>query len=408
MHYKKIFMVLILSQYSFCIENELSSSNKHALSPLAPQGHWAVRFEAKTKTTNFSYDNNGKKENLGSKYDNINLDENILPQLSMFGEGASLGTTSSSMEVDAQQFELTAGYGLTDNLTVGVIIPYRKYQRKLNFSVANGNLGINPRFDGSLPLSAANSPYLPTSIEGINPMTTVDIQNILTSEDYGFAYKPLQSTNNSGFADPTVGLLWKAYGTSNDALILGAGYRFGIAKEDDHNNLLNTDVGDGNSGIRLRMEYFRNLTNGFDLYSKIEYGIEFEDKVTKRVPKQGEFLVPKSRTERLKRDLGDYRIYDLGLGKSWSDYRVAAVWHRSDKDSDHYHSYKGTDISALEANTYAYANQWEASLSWSGVDAWSKGNLPLPLIVNLSYRDTYEAKNALAWNEVYLNVTSFF
>ena len=401
--------VYLLSSFSLLSYGaEIQSSSKHALSSLAPQGHWAVRFEGKTKTTDFSYDNSGKKIELGSKYDNVALDKNILPQLSMFGEGASLGITSSSMKIDAEQFELTAGYGLSEDITVGVIVPYRKYQREFKFSVANGNLGINPSFDASLPLSASNSPYLPTSIEGINPMSTADIQNILTSDAYGFGYKELQSTNSSGFADPTVGVLWRAYETSDDSLILGAGYRFGIAKEDDPDNLLNTSIGDGNSGIRLRMEYYKDLTAGFDLYGKVEYGIELEDRVTKRVPKKGEFLAPKSSTERLDRDLGDYRNYDIGVGKSWSDYRGSIAWHRSDKDSDSYHSSKGTDVSVLEADTYSYANQWEASLSWSGLDAWSKGNLALPLIVNLTYRDTYEAKNALDWSEVYLNVTSFF
>ena len=367
-----------------------------------------MRLEGKTKTTTFSYNNHNKRTSLGSDYDNISLDKKVLPLLSMFGTGATLGSTSANMEIDAQQFEFIAGYGLSDNLTVGIIVPFRKYQRVFNFSVANGNIGINPTFDNTMPMSPTNLPYLPTSIAGITPMTTADVQTLLASEALDLGYKPLESTNNSGFADPTLGVLWSTYNNDTASLILGAGYRFGIAKENDPNHLLHTDIGDGNSGIRLQVEYFRDLTQGFDLYSKIEYGIELADSITSRVPKDGEFLAPKSSTEQLKRDLGDYRVYDIAIGKAWNNYRISTAWHRADKDTDQYSSAKGTNTSALEAHTYSYANQWEASLSWSGVEAWKKGELPFPLIVDLSYRDTYKAKNALDWQEISLQLTSFF
>ena len=408
MHYKKIFMVFILTQHSFGTEEELSFSSKHALSPLAPKGHWAIQIEAKNRTTNFSYNNAKKKSSIGSKYNNIDINKDIFPSLALFGEGASLGKTSAEMEIVSNYFEFALGYGITKDLTVGIIVPYREKKTTLNFSLQNGNLGINPNFNSTAPTTARNSPYLPSSIEGINPMTTTQLQSVLASRSLDLEYKPLQTTKNSGLADPTLGLLWNVYSSKNSSLILGTGFRFGIAEEDDPDNLLATDIGDGNSGIRLKAEYYQDLTNGFDLYTQIEYGIELEDKVTKRVPKDGVFLANKSSTEKLTRDLGDYRIYDIGVGKSWGDYRFSAGWHRAEKDKDSYASSKGTNISVLEANTDSYANQWETSISWSGIDAWSKGNIPLPLILTLNYRDTYEAKNAYAWKEVYLGLTSFF
>ncbi|MCH9741266.1 MAG: hypothetical protein K0U38_10595 [Epsilonproteobacteria bacterium] len=266
----KKLLFLILSITVVSSSNELSSSTKHALSSLAPKGHWAIQLEGKTKQTNFSYNNHGDKAKLGSDYNNINLNQEVLPLLSMFGEGATFGTTSANMEVDSEQFELVAGYGVTEDITIGIIVPFRKYTRTFNFSVGNGNIGLNPMFDSSLPMSPDNSPYLPTSIEGITPMSTANVQTLLGSEALDLGYKPLQSTSNSGFADPTLGILWKAYKSDIHSLILGAGYRFGIAKEDDSDHLLHTDIGDGNSGIRLQVEYFRDLTEGFDLYSKIE------------------------------------------------------------------------------------------------------------------------------------------
>ncbi len=404
----KIIFVSFVSTAVIFASETLPSSSHYALSSLAPKGHWALQLEGKNRTTDASYDNRHSKSGLGSAYDNIELDQNVFPMLSVFGEGASLGKTSSTMDIDAQQYEFTIGYGISDDLTIGAIIPYRKKTIHMKFSVAGANLGVNPIFDDSSPVSATNTPYLPISVEGIAPINTQQIQNVLSSQALDFGYKPLQTTTTSGFADPTLGVLYRVYNKNNASIILGAGYRFGIAKEDDSNNLLETDIGDGNSGIRLQVEYFSDMSHGFDFYSKIEYGIELEDRVDKRVPEKGAFLASLSSTEKLTRDLGDYRIYDLEVGKSWRDFRACVAWHRSEKDSDHYSSSKGTDVSTLETNTYAYTNQWEGSLSWSGLDAWKKGDLPFPLIVNLTYRDTYKAKNALDWSEVHLTLTSFF
>jgi len=388
--------------------DELSSSSKHALSSLAPERHWAIQIEAKNRTTHFSYNNKGKKNHIGSEYNDIDLNQDIFPSLSIFGEGATLGKTSTEIEIESNYFEVALGYGLTKDLTVGIIVPYREKTTKVKFSISGGNIGINPNFDNTAPTTVTNSPYLPTSLDGINPMTTAQLQSVLASSALDLEYKPLQSIKNSGLADPTLGLLWNAYSTKNSSLVLGTGFRFGIAKEDDPNNLLSTDIGDGNSGIRLKVEYYQDLTKGFDLYTQIEYGIELEDKVTKRVPKKGAFLANKSSTERLSRDLGDYKIYEIGVGKSWGNYRFATSWYRAEKEKDSYSSAKGTDVSVLETNTNAYANQWKSSISWSGIDAWEKGNIPFPIILTLNYRDTYKAKNAYAWREVYLGITSLF
>jgi len=295
---------------------------------------------------------------------------------------------------------------ISKDLTVGIIVPYREKRTKVNFSILGGTIGLNPKFNASQAISAHNLPYLPTSLAGVNPVTTTQLQTILASK--GLEYKPLQSIKHSGLADPTIGLIWNAYSTEKESLLFSTGYDIAVAKKDDPDSLISTNIGNGNSAIRLRLEYFRDLEDNFDVYGKFEYGIELEDKVRKRVPKKGKFLAPKSSTERLKRDIGDYRFYDIGMGKAWGNYRLSTAWRRSEKDADSYHSLKGTDASLLESHTEAYVHQFEGSLSWSGVDSWKKGNIPFPLVLKLNYRDTYEGKNALKWKEVYLSVTSFF
>ncbi len=397
--------ILLLSSTLLLWSDTIPTDKRHALSTLAPAGKFVFRVEGKTRNTQFAYNNKGDKTPLGDALDKVTLDANIFPSLSLLGAGANLGTTSSSMEFDSQRGEISFGYGINKDLTIGIIFPFGTINNRVDFSVSGGNIGKNPNFNPQIATSATNSPYLPVG-NGITPLSTADVQSLLTSPTYG--YKPIASTRTTGLADPTVGVLYQALKTNDSSLVLLAGVDIGIAKEDDPDNLVDVPINNGNSAFRMRAEYYKNLDYGLDFFAKAEYGVEFEDRVTKRVPQQGQLLAPKNSTEKLSRDLGDYRTYEVSLGKTIKSWRFSGHLYRLEKDSDTYTSDIGTDTSVLEANTDSYVNQWETELSWSGIDAWKKDKLPMPLIVSLAYKDTFSGKNGLDWSELYFRVTSFF
>jgi len=397
--------ILLLSSTLLLWSDTIPTDKQHALSTLAPAGKFVFRVEGKTRNTQFAYNNKGDKTPLGDALDKVTLDANIFPSLSLLGAGANLGTTSSFMEFDSQRGEISFGYGINKDLTIGIIFPFGTINNRVDFSVSGGNIGKNPNFNPQIATSATNSPYLPVG-NGITPLSTADVQGLLTSPTYG--YKPIASTRTTGLADPTVGVLYQALKTNDSSLVLLAGVDIGIAKEDDPDNLVDVPINNGNSAFRMRAEYYKNLDYGLDFFAKAEYGVEFEDRVTKRVPQQGQLLAPKNSTEKLSRDLGDYRTYEVSLGKTIKSWRFSGHLYRLEKDSDTYTSDIGTDTSVLEANTDSYVNQWETELSWSGIDAWKKDKLPMPLIVSLAYKDTFSGKNGLDWSEIYFRVTSFF
>ena len=212
----------------------------------------------------------------------------------------------------------------------------------------------------------------------------------------------------SGFSDPTVGILWRFHKGKHDSAILGLGVRFGLAREDDPDNLLDVPLGDGSTDLRARVEYFRSLGAGFDARLLVEHNVQMEDHRTVRVPAPGELLATSATKERVTRDLGDYFEYDVELGKSLANWRLSGTWHRYDKGSDRYGSGQGTDTASLEKNTSVRADQWRASISWSGIERWQRGNLPMPLIVKLEVQDTYSGMNFPNVRDYYLRVTSFF
>jgi len=230
----------------------------------------------------------------------------------------------------------------------------------------------------------------------------------LSDPAFGLGYKPLATSNWQGIGDPTLGLLWRFYKSAKDSLILGTGIRFGLADDIDPDDLLQVPLDDGSTDYRARLEFYRDLGTGFDLKLVTEYTYQTSDDVIRRIPLAGALLANAASKETLDRQLGSYWEYDIGLGKAVGDWRYSGTWHRYVKAADRYRSSTGTDTSALEANTDLYANQWRATVSWSGIRSWMNGDLPLPLVLQLELQETYEAKNFPDVRDIYLQLTSFF
>lgn len=387
--------------------DELPIPTAFGLNTMAPESSWGIRFEQRNNDYHQTYDQHGNLQGLGASFDGIQLNSSIFPSLALLGPGASLGTTRFKSEVRNQISTLTIGYGITPDITVGAIIPYVKSHTHVSFGVDGGNVGANPAFDASQPISAGNFPFAPAG-GAVAPMDTAGVQNILTNPAYGYQYKPIANQQSEGFSDPTIGVLWRACKASDQSLIVGIGWRVGLAKKDDPDNLLDTPAGDGSNDIRTRIEYFKDLGSNIDLRLLADYNWQTRDKASMRIPQQGQLLALASSKQRLQRKLGDFYETDIELGYHWSNWRWAATWHRYEKQSDNYHSELGTDTSGLEAHTYTRADQYRLSATWSGIQAWQQGKLPLPLIVRLEMQDTFSGRNFVDVRDLYIQVTALF
>lgn len=352
----------------------------HALDSMPPGGHWAARLELRSNSYDAWYGDNGRRRPLGAEYDGVVLDAAVIPALAVYGPGVNLGTTRFASRVETEFASLTAGYGLSDDLTVGFILPYARTRNQVRFSVDGGNVG-----DG-----------------------TATVQGLLTDAAYGYAYEPVRTTVTEGIGDPTVGGLWRFYKGKADSAVLALGVHLGLAEKDDPDNLLDVPSGDGSTDLEARVEYFRALGGDWDLHLLARHREQLPDHAVMRVQDPGELLPQAASKERLKRDLGDYREFDIELGHTWGDWRGSVTWHLYDQDRTRYTSARGTDTRALSVDTRYRADQWRAGASWSGVRAWQAGKLPLPLVVRLEMQRAYGGRNFPDLTDLYLQVTSFF
>jgi hypothetical protein len=394
------------AQEAFAMD-ELPIPTAFGLNTMAPESSWGIRFEQRNNDYHQRYDQHGNLQGLGASFDGIQLNSSIFPSLALLGPGASLGTTRFKSEVRNQISTLTIGYGVTPDITIGAIIPYVKSHTRVSFDVSGATVGANPGFDASQPISAGNFPFAPAG-GAVAPMDTAGVQNVLTNPAYGYQYKRIQSQQSEGFSDPTLGVLWRAYKAADQSLIVGIGWRVGLARKDDPDNLLDTPPGDGSDDLRTRIEYFKNIGSHLDLRLLADYNWQTRDKASMRIPSSGQLLALASSKQKLQRDLGDFYETDIELGYRWSNWRWAATWHRYEKQPDTYRSDLGTDTSSLETNTYTRADQYRLSATWSGIQAWQQGKLPLPLIVRLEMQDTFSGRNFVDVRDIYLQVTALF
>lgn len=328
----------------------ISTASAHALDSMAPHGHWAARLTLL---------HNGYDQRYDNRKDRVDLDADANLALASFG--STLDT-----RVTTEFAELLVGYGVTENLTLGAIVPYASTRSHVTLTEAA---------PGTMAAVLSGLGYV----------------------------KPLATRVVSGWSDPTLGALWRFRQNARASAVLGFGVRVGLAKADDPDDPADIPPGDGSTDLRFRMEYFRDLGKGWDLRLLGEHQVQLPDEVVARPG--GPFSPAK---EKLKRNLGDYQEFDIELGKTWGDWRASGTWHRYQEAPDRYTSWIGTDTRALSADTGTLADQYRVGITWSGVRAWRAGRLFMPLIVKLEMQDAFRGRNFVDVRDIYLRVTGLF
>lgn len=387
------------------IQAETNYIQEYAIVPLAPADHWVSRLELRYNEYDQFFNDNGDKKDFLSEYDGINFDSGVFPALALFGSGASLGQLSLSGKTKVKRMEFTLGYGLTEDLTIGAIVPYGEVCSQINIGFKGGNIGANPLFNPNLPVGVTNSPYAPVALGAI-PLNTASLNQIITSPQYG--YKTIKSRCHESFGDPVVGILWRVFNTDYNALVAGVGGRIGVVEQDDPDDLFDIPLDNGNNDFLAQLEYFHVLPYDFDLRLMVKYTLQTEDEIKARVgSSSNSILIPVSQKRTVKRDLGDFFEYDIELGKRIGDWRLSGTLHLWRKEKDSFR-YAGSGIKALEKNTEIEADQWRVKLAWSGVNAWRQGYLPMPLVVQLEYQNTFSGKNMPSVEDLYLTLQTAF
>lgn len=179
---------------------------------MAPAERWATKIELRKNGYAQWYDNNGRRGGFNAAFDNVELDSAIFPALALMAPfNATIGTTSLKSRAELESMQIILGYGISEDITAGLILPFVKTRSIVDFSVSGGNTGFNPAFDPAQPISGANFSFAPVGGGAAEPVGTAGVKQLLTDPVFGYAYAPVENSATSSLSDSTAGVLWRYF-----------------------------------------------------------------------------------------------------------------------------------------------------------------------------------------------------
>lgn len=376
--------------------------------------HWYIPFEQR-------FNKDGGAEDYAKPY-NTPLNSVLLPSLKPFnavvpGGVASFGQSQVTFKRELTEQFYQLAYGLTDQISLGVNIPYFWANNEANFSV------------NSAPGSGANIGFNPLGPGGICPLvgcpgtttraTTQDIQNLLGKQ---FGLKPVQSWQHSGVGDIVAGARYQYYRSENLRAAFTGGVQFPTGYADDPDNLTDTAWGNGSYALlgQLQTDYMHQKDGlakrlGFPdplewfLNGTLRYQYNIPTKETLRVcPGGGPFCNTK---DDVNVKVGDTFQAEVSgkLGLFVPGLNLTPLYMYGFKFKNHYSGDKGLDYGSLNQSMDNYRDQtteqiFIVQLTYSTLPLFIQKQFPFPMVVQVAYRDRFAGSGGVPKSQ-YLGFT---
>ena len=347
------------------------------------------------------YNPDGDAEDVAVDF-NATLNSRVFPDLAMVEAGfglpagsANIGNSVVSFEYDFTIFELTFQYGITDRLTVGIMIPYWDVKNDVSARLDTSNATIGK--------SATLMTLAPIGFLDTVPLTTDDAQNLIgngldinndnTVDIQGFGYKPIKSWSDSGISDIELGCRYQYLKTEDWRLAFTGGFRLPTGEVDDPDNLV--DYGFGSGAYALLFQ-FNNDYIGIEnlvLNATFRYDLYLPDKETLRVPNDASQPIT-SNKEQVERDLGDViELEASGTYKFSETFSFSLLYKYGFGLKDEISGNQGFNYKSLEDETDYTEHVGIIGLSYSTIPLFRAKKFPIPLAASISYRNRFSGSN---------------
>lgn len=367
-----------------------------------PKGIWGVSINSTFfLPIDKRFNRDGKVEDIAKDF-NVDLNSSIFSDLSLVEAGfglppgfASLGRSVVSFKWDIKEITFLLAYGVTNNLSIGINIPYAWQKNNVNASLdpSSATIGVNPGVPGGLA---------PIGFPGTTPPTTEDIQNLLASQ----GFKGIETWSNQGLKDIEVGSKYQYYKSDYWLLAFTGGVRLPTGKVDDTDNLVDRGFGSGTYSLLFRLHqdfiwqadmqakpvgfykpktFIANTTFRYDLY--------LPDKQELRVCSIHNPICPDK--AELSRDLGD--VVEAEISGNYflplKGLSFSALYKYGQSSKDRFKEKGNLDVEALAVETDYTEHIYKISLSYTTLPLYLENRVPFPLDVSISYRDRFAGTN---------------
>ncbi|MGA1867363.1 MAG: hypothetical protein ACMUJM_02335 [bacterium] len=358
------------------------------------------------------YNDQGKGEALAIDY-NTELDETVLDGLAPFtAYGPSLGRSIVEFEKSSAITNFSLAYGLKDNLSLGLKIPFWTFKTKVTSSLdsSSATMAKNPNYDPTDPIN--NPPIVPEAAllaAGLDQATVdslklsreevlnllsdgVDVNNDGDIDIQGYGYDRFETWEESGIGDIELGLKYKYLENAKWRCAVQGGLRMPTGRENDPDNLVDYGFGGGNYDLILSSynDYtgFKNLVLNSSLY----YINQLPDKRTERIPDDVDMPLTNNK-ERVDRDEGDILQIELSAKYSFSPaVSLSATYGGFFKAEDNVEGSSG-HIDSLEDKTAQTGHTYLIGVSYNNLKSFQEKKVRVPFYISLSQWNRFDGKN---------------
>ena len=384
------FLFLVLSV--ILLGHALADYSHADSAAVLPRGSWQIFTESRIfADIGEFYNNEGDKTPLGAPFS--------IPLAPVFGAGPPLdfGTSQVTITNHVKELEFIPAFGLTNKLSLGLIIPYTP-EFNTDFSFTNNTATANFGFiSGTLtpcPL-AGGPPCAPADLNSVNAALAT------------LGFKPLGNRTRSGVGNIKVGGRYQYFDAEHFRAAFTGGVILPTGDEHDPDDLLFVPIGFHAWGLFFEFQQdllFQQpglgrtlgypVPGDFFLNATVKYDLSLPDSDTFRVCATPPFCPASSKVE-LDRNLGDVIKVELqptvGVLKGvllGGRYRYTYVTKTEFSGGP-----PGIPVDTLEANTEEQAHEWRITLTLTSIPWVIEKKFPLPFAFNLSYRDRFAGDN---------------
>lgn len=350
----------------------------------------------------------GGTELIASDF-NTSLDSSVFSDLAMIETGfgmppgtASIGESNVRFKYSGNIYKLTFGYGATENLTLGVKIPYWDIRNSVRTKVdsTNATVGLNPLFGSES--DPFGSPIIPIAYGG-TPMSTNDVQNLLGTGlpgIQGYGFRRVQNWSGSGLGDIELGGKYKYLDSFGWRLAFMGALRLPTGEIDDPDTLQDYSFGRDAYAILLRFYNDYYITPDLIIDLTLYYDIVLPNKRMLRVPSNADSPITHNK-EYVTINQGDVFSIEPSIsftyGKLWN---TAVVYTYSTKTSkDIVSGDKGYNYASLEDESRWEEQTYKISQTFSTIPLYTEKTFAVPLDIGLSYWSRFAGTNNLFKSE---------
>jgi len=357
--------------------------------------------------TSQRYNPEGEVEDVATDYNAV-LTSRIFPALTQleraFGMAPGTACLGRSVVSFSYQFKITntyLQYGVTDNLSVGVMIPYWWVRNRVKsyLDISHATVGKNARFNILAPLR----------VPGTVPLTSEDIRSLLGGgldingdgrvDIKGFGFKRFQPWYGEGLSDIEAGFRYQYLHTDQWRLAFTGGARFPTGRLDDPNDLTDYPFGRGVYALLFRLNNDFIGIKGLVLNATVKYDLNLPHTQLVRVPDSVNNPLT-SNIERVSFDIGDVLEFEHeGKYEFYRGWIVNWLYRYGMKLEDQAVGRKAFFYKSLEMETDYTEHVAMIGLSYSTYHLYAEKRFPLPLKFGVYYRNRFAGSNNVLQSE---------